>query len=582
MPAEITYKGIPASSGISIGRAFLYTRNEFDINPQIIAESEIIKELEEFRRAISLSKKELEKIRTLSHEKIGEKNSMIFDAQLDILNDKYFTHKIELRIQADRRTASFIFDDEMTKVGEIIQSSGDEYMKERFADFTDVKNRVLRNMKKEKLVSKVEENSIIIAYELTPADTILFSKRKVQGYATDRGGITSHAAIISRALRVPAVVGMKDISKNIVSGDFIVIDGLSGLIILNPSESTVSAYKKKLEELKDYEDKLKKVIDLPSETSDNKKIELSANIEFDEEIDFVVNTGHCGIGLYRTEHLFLEAGDFPSEERQIEEYTHIANVTYPNKVTIRTYDIGGDKLLPSSKTEDNPFLGWRGIRICLDRIDIFKEQLSALLISSREKNVEIMFPMISSVNEVRKAKEILEEVKTDLDNKRVKYDKDIKIGIMIEVPSAYFLADELAKEVDFFSIGTNDLIQYLLAVDRGNEYISNLFLEFHPAVIRAIKQIADSAHRNNIKISVCGEMASDPMATAVLIGLGIDELSVSPNIFPEIKQIIRKLNYEDAKKFCEEILHLSTENEVKVRIEEFYEEFVKGELLEFK
>jgi len=451
-------------------------------------------------------------------------------------------------------------------------------LKERFTDITDVKNRVIRNMKKEKLVSKVEENSIIISHELSPADTILFSKRKVQGYATDKGGITSHAAIISRALRVPAVVGMKEISKKINSGDFIIIDGLNGLIISNPNDDTLLNYKKKLEELKKYEEKLNKVIDLPSETSDKKNIELSANIEFDEEIDFVVNTGHCGIGLYRTEHLFLEAGDFPSEERQIEEYTHIADVTYPNTVTIRTYDIGGDKLLPVSEKEDNPFLGWRGIRICLDRVDIFKEQLRALLISSKNKNVQIMFPMISSVSEVIKAKNILNEVKAEFDREKIYYDKDIKVGIMIEVPSAYFLADELAKEVDFFSIGTNDLIQYLLAVDRGNENISDLFLEFHPAVLRAIKHISDAAHRNNIKISVCGEMASDPLATAVLIGLGIDELSVTPFIFPEIKQLIRNLNFEDVKKLCDEILLLSEEAEIKAKVEKYYKDNLKIEL----
>lgn len=578
MPTEITYKGIPASPGISIGKAFLYSGSNFEIDSQILTESEFVRELDEFEKAIDLSKKELSKIRSLSQEKIGEKNSMIFDAQLDILNDKFFINTVALRIQSDKRTASYVFNDEISKISQVFLDSNDEYLKERFTDITDVKNRVIRNMKKEKLVSKVEENSIIISHELSPADTILFSKRKVQGYATDKGGITSHAAIISRALRVPAVVGMKEISKKINSGDFIIIDGLNGLIISNPNDDTLLNYKKKLEELKKYEEKLNKVIDLPSETSDKKNIELSANIEFDEEIDFVVNTGHCGIGLYRTEHLFLEAGDFPSEERQIEEYTHIADVTYPNTVTIRTYDIGGDKLLPVSEKEDNPFLGWRGIRICLDRVDIFKEQLRALLISSKNKNVQIMFPMISSVSEVIKAKNILNEVKAEFDREKIYYDKDIKVGIMIEVPSAYFLADELAKEVDFFSIGTNDLIQYLLAVDRGNENISDLFLEFHPAVLRAIKHISDAAHRNNIKISVCGEMASDPLATAVLIGLGIDELSVTPFIFPEIKQLIRNLNFEDVKKLCDEILLLSEEAEIKAKVEKYYKDNLKIEL----
>ena len=570
LPKEITYKGVPASPGISIGKAYIYSRSTFEIDTQILNEGDVEKELHEFDNAIELSKKELNKIRALSYEKIGENNSLIFDAQLDILNDKFFFNNVNQRIQNEKRTASYIFDDEITKLSHMLVNSKDEYLKDRFNDLKDIRNRVFRNLKKEKLVSKVEENSIIIGHELSPADTILFSKRKVQGYASDNGGLTSHAAIISRALRVPAVVGMKDISKKINSGDLIIIDGLTGLIILNPSGETLLIYKKKLEELKEYEKKRKEILYLPSETSDNKLIELSANIEFDEEIDFIVNTGHCGIGLYRTEHLFLEAGDFPSEGRQIEEYTHIANVTYPNTVTIRTYDIGGDKLLPRSEKEDNPFLGWRGIRICLDRVDIFKEQLSALLRSSKEKNIKIMFPMISSVSEVIRAKEILNEVKTDLDGKEINFDRNIQIGIMIEVPSAYFLADELAREVDFFSIGTNDLIQYLLAVDRGNEYISNLFLEFHPAVIRALKKITDSAHRNNIKISVCGEMASNPLATAVLVGMGIDELSVSPSIFPEIKQLIRKISYGEAKELCDEILKFSNEKEIKALVTEYF------------
>ena len=570
MPTETIYKGIPVSPGISIGKAYLYTRSSFDVDTEYINSNEIEKEVDEFNKALELSKKELLKIRSFSHEKIGKKNSLIFDAQLEILNDTFFISSVINRIQNEKRTSSFIFDEEMSKIGSILLSANDEYLKERVADIKDVRNRVLRNMKKEKLFSKVEEYSIIIGHELTPADTILFSKRKVQGYATDKGGTTSHAAIVSRALRVPAVVGMKEISKNIMQDDMIIIDGFNGFVIKNPLEKTLRDYKKKIEELKEYEKTLNDVIDLSGETLDKRQIELSANIEFDEEISFVVNTGHCSIGLYRTEHLFLEAGDFPSEERQIEEYSNISAVTYPNFVTIRTYDIGGDKLLPRSEKEDNPFLGWRGIRICLDRVEIFKEQLSALLISSTKKNIKIMFPMISSVFEVLKAKKILEEVKKDLDNKGISYDKKIQVGIMIEVPSAYILADELAKEVDFFSIGTNDLIQYILAVDRGNEYISGLYQEFHPAVLRAIKSITDAAHRNNIKISVCGEMASDPLATAVLVGLGIDELSVVPSVFPKIKQIIRKINYSDASKFCEKILTLSLEEDIRAEIDNYY------------
>lgn len=570
MASETVYKGIPASPGISIGHAYLYTRSNLEIDFQSLKSDEIEKELQEFERAVELSKKELTKIRSLAYEKIGEKNSMIFDAQLEMLSDSYFNATINHRIKNELKTASFIFNDEISKISSAFLNSNDEYLKERFSDIKDLRNRVIRNLRKEKLVSKVEENSIIFAHELTPADTILFSKRKVKGYATDKGGLTSHAAIISRALRIPAVVGMKDISKNILSGDYVIIDGLSGHIISNPSEQTLSEYRRKISELEDYEKNLKDILIMPSETLDSKKIELTANIEFDEEIDFIINTGHCGIGLYRTEHLFIEESGFPSEEKQIEEYLHIANVTYPNSVTIRTFDIGGDKLLPRSEKEDNPFLGWRGIRISLDKVEIFKEQLKAILMASKDKNVKIMYPMISSLSEVVKAREILDEVKNELDKKNIHFDRNIKVGIMIEVPSAYFLADELAKQVDFFSIGTNDLIQYLLAVDRGNEFISGMFLEFHPAVIRAIKFIADAAHKNNIPVSVCGEMASNPLATAILIGLGIDELSVVPSVFPLIKQIIRKVNYRDVKKLCSELLNCSFESEIKKITDDYY------------
>lgn len=571
MGKQKEFKGLAASAGISIGRAFVYSRSNFEVDAQHISDADIAKEIGELHASISLSLKELSKIRSLSAEKIGEKNAKIFDSQMDILNDKYFITNIEKRIAEERRSASFIFDDEMSKLNNALASANNEYLKERAEDIRDVRNRVIRNMKKEKLISKVPEYSIIISHELTPADTILFSKREIQGYATDKGGMTSHAAIISRALNIPAVVGMKDISVSLKTGDFIIIDGINGLVIKNPQDDVVEHYKKLLSELKIHESELKEQIGLPAKTIDGVDIDLTVNIEFDEEINFVVNTARCGIGLYRTEHLFLEAGDFPPEDRQIEEYSHISNMAYPNPVTIRTYDIGGDKLLPRSEKEDNPFLGWRGIRICLDRVEIFKEQLSALLKSSAKGNVKIMFPMISSVTEVIKAKEILNEVRSELDGNGETYDKNIKLGIMIEVPSAYFLADELAREVDFFSIGTNDLIQYLLAVDRGNQYISGLFQQFHPAVLRAIKSITDAGKRNGIPVSICGEMASRLVAAPVLIGLGLSELSVVPSVYAEIKQIIRKVEYSRCEELADSLLSMDNEAEISAKVRKFFE-----------
>lgn len=572
MVREETYKGINASPGISIGRAYLYTRSQISVSDGFVQGEDLENEIKEFIAAIELSKKELTKIYNLSLERIGEENSKIFEAQLAFLNDNYFLESIAQKIITDKRNADYIFDKEVDKISAGFLNSDDEYMRERYNDMKDIKIRVLRNMKREKLVSKVEENSIIIAHELSPADTILFSKRKVRGYAVDTGGITSHTAIISRALRVPAIVGMKNISKSINTGDELIIDGFLGIIIKNPSPDTTRRYQIKLKELKAFEEKLNEVIDLPSETSDGKNVELNVNIEFDEEVNFVTQICHCSIGLYRTEHLFIEKGDFPSEQEQIEEYSNISKVNYPNFVTIRTYDIGGDKLLPGSHKEDNPFLGWRGIRICLDRVEIFKEQLRAILLSSSLKNIKLMFPMIISLDEIRKAREILKAVITQLTNENASFDKDIKIGMMIETPSACIMANEFAKEVDFFSIGTNDLIMYTLAVDRGNDLIADLYQELHPAVIRSIRDVIEAGHRNNIQVSICGEMASDPIATLLLIGLGADELSVSPGIFPQIKQIIRKLNFEDSKKIAAELLQLNTEKDIRDRLELLYKE----------
>lgn len=572
MTKEKIYKGIPVSGGISISKAYLYTRRQVSISHHEISEKDIEKEITEFQNAIEISKKELNKIYNLSVERVGEENSKIFQAQLDILNDNIFIDTVLKRIKKDKRTSGFIFHDEISKLANILLSAKDDYMKERYSDIMDVKNRVIRNMKREKLVSKVDENSIIFAHELTPADTILFSKRKVQGYATDTGGTTSHTAIISRALRIPAVVGMKVISKHVLTGDTVIIDGYQGNVILHPREETIEKYKEKISRYQIEQTRFTKYIDLPCETLDKKKIEITSNIDFIEEVDFIENCGHCGIGLYRTEHLFMSKGEFPTEAEQIEEYTHIANVTFPKIVTIRTFDLGGDKVLPTTIKENNPNLGWRGIRICLDRTDIFKTQLRAILLSSAKKNIRIMYPMISSLDEVRKAKTILLQVKEELDKKGMIYDKDIKVGIMVEVPSAFMLADEFAKEVDFFSIGTNDLTQYLLAVDRGNELISGMYQQFHPAVIRALKWIIEKAHNNKIKVSICGELGSIVYAIPVLIGMDIDEISVNPSVFPEIKKTVRNTRYVDAKKLVEKVISYSTEKDIYREVENFYEQ----------
>jgi phosphoenolpyruvate-protein phosphotransferase (PTS system enzyme I) len=577
---EKIHKGTPASHGISIGKAYLYMRKQVNISTVILSdENEISLEIETLKNAIEISLKELDKIYSISLDRIGEENSKIFLAQIEILKDKIFLEKVIMRLKDEKRSAAFIFNDEIEALAKIFTGSHSNYLAERYVDLMDVKNRVIRNMKREKLVSKIEEDAIVFAHELSPADTILFSRRKVLGYATDTGGVTSHTAIISRALRVPSVVGMKTISKQISTGDFVIIDGFEGTVIINPSEETLENYRNKINEVRKHELQLNYIIDKPCETADKKHIDITANIEFMEETEFLRNCGNCGIGLYRTEHLYLEKGDFPSVAEQIEEYTHISNVTFPKPVTIRTFDLGGDKIGISNHKEMNPYLGWRGIRMCLDRTDIFKDQLRALLISSVKKNVKIMLPMIASVDEVRKTKTLLGEVKKELDSQGVYYDVNIPLGIMIEVPSAFVIAEDLAKEVDFFSIGTNDLIQYMLAVDRGNELLSNLYQQYHPAVIRALAKIIESGQKHGIKVSICGEMASVPHAVPVLVGLGIDELSVLPSVFPDIKQVVRSMKYEDAKQLVKKILKLSAEEDIKKEIDCFFDTNIKPNLI---
>lgn len=533
------------------------------------------KEITEYKQAVEQSKKELNKIFNLAKEKLDAKNLQIFDAQLLFINDEILHQQVEKRIKQERRSAQRALSDVIKVYEDTMLSSNDEYLRERISDIEDIKNRVLRNLVKKKLVSKIDQNSIVVARNLTPADTILFSNRQLLGFATDLGGINSHVAIIARSLGVPAVVGMNDISLQIKPYDYLIIDGYKGLVIKNPSSKTISKYTNQIKKYSAFEKKLLEVEDLPTRTKDGKDVRLVVNLEFNKEIDYIISHIGCGVGLYRTEHLFLEMEDFPSEEVQYRQYRMLADQLYPREVTIRTFDIGGDKLLPASQKENNPFLGWRGIRICLDKEEVFLDQLRALLRASVRGNVKIMFPMITSLEEIRKVKKLLVSAKNDLKKRNIKHETKVKIGIMVEVPSAVILAEEFAKEVDFFSLGTNDLIQYTLAVDRESSLVSDLYQTFHPAVIRAIDFVIKTAKRNKIDVSVCGEMAGDPLGSLLLLGLGVDELSVETTSFLKIKKLIRMINYVDSRKIAAVTLNIDSEAEIKEFLSHNYEKLVK-------
>lgn len=560
---EIVLHGIPASPGIVIGKAYVYAKQTPRVEEKSIVEAEIPAELERLQHAVDRSERELQKVLQLTEQKVGSQKAKIFEAQIMILSDLVLLDSIRERITKDLKSAEYVVHREISKYQQVMMNSADEYMRERAHDVEDVKNRIIRNIQQEKLISHFDPSSIVVAELLTPADTVLFSRNDVLAYATDMGGTTSHAALLSRSLNIPSVVGLKDISKQVRAGDSMIVDGYTGTVILHPTEETIVRCNDRKSEHEQFETRLKDIRDLTAQTMDGKIVQLSCNIEFSEEALNVHAQGSNGIGLYRTEGLFLRTENYPTEEEQFQEYKTIVEKARPHKVVMRTLDIGGDKVLSSSSNEENPFLGWRGIRVLLDMPDVFLSQLRAMLRASSYGEIWIMLPMISGIKEVRKAKEFVEKAKKELSDKKIPFDANIKIGAMIEVPSAAVTAGEIAEEVDFLSIGTNDLIQYLLAVDRGNENVSSLYQEFHPAVIKTIRYIIIEAHRAGKPVSMCGEMAGDPVAILLLLGLGLDEFSMTPHVLPEIKKIIRSVSYSEAEEIARHVLEMKTEDDIK-------------------
>ncbi len=573
------YKGIAAAPGISIAPAYLFKKEREEISS---ADIENIEEaLITLDEALEKSRKELNKVFGLAIDKLGEKRAAIFEAQIMILDDPILLESIKSRIKDEKKTPEFIVYDEISKYQSMMDEVSEPYMKERSHDIEDIKNRIVRNIKKKKWKSRITNDVIVVTDNLTPADSVLFSRANVKGYVTNFGGLTSHAAIVARSLHIPAVVGLHDATAKISDADTVIVDGYKGEVVIDPTDEQLSFYHKRIENLVHYDKELAGLKDLPAETIDGRRISLLANLDLSEEIDMIVSNGANGIGLVRTEQLFEEVDQFPSEEEQLDWYNQIAENIYPDFAIIRVLDIGGDKILPVDIKEANPFLGWRGIRFLLDNKQLFKTQIRAILRASTHKNIKVMLPMVASIAEVRKSKEIIEECKAELRNEGYGFDNDLELGIMIEIPSAAVLAHEFAKEVSFFSIGTNDLIQYLLAVDRGNDIVSNLYQEFHPSVIRTIDFIIKEGKRKNVFVSICGEMASDQIAIPLLIGLGLDSLSVSPALIPVTKQIIRNINYEEIQKLVEKCLTVVTEKEIKKLLSDYFDENIKHHLKSF-
>jgi phosphoenolpyruvate-protein phosphotransferase (PTS system enzyme I) len=568
--AENKVSGVAAAPGIVISKAYLYTKETILVNHENIADVSEAKK--NFKEAIQRSKKELNKIFSLAKEKMGETRSAIFEAQLMILDDPILIENIEKRIEKEKRSPEYVVDDEISKYINMMKSAHEIYMNERAHDIEDIKNRIIRNLQKKRWVSRILNDVTIVSDMLTPADTILFSRCNVQGFVTDHGGLTSHAAIVSRSLNIPAVVGTHDSTKKIRDGDIIIVDGFHGYVIVNPTEEQLHFFAEKQERLLQLQKDLEEFKDKKSVTKDKREIKLLANVDVTGEIDIVITSGAQGIGLYRSEQILDELGEFPEEEVQAKIYERLASRIYPEIITIRAFDIGGDKFKLGDFSEPNPFLGLRGIRLLLDNKNLFRNQIRAVLKASQNRNIHFMLPMVSTISEIIETRRLIEECKKELKNENVKFDKNMPVGIMVEVPSAAVMTDMLAREADFFSIGTNDLIQYLMAVDRGNDLVSHLYQEFHPTVLKTIGNIVTAAHKAGKPVSICGEMAADTLAIPILVGLGLKELSMSPATIPYAKRIILSFAYKDAQHLANECLQLDSQEEVIKRIEKFFKD----------
>lgn len=563
---EIVLRGIAASPGIAIGKTLLIKKAGIVVEERSIQDPTA--ELDRLQKAIDRSVYELDKVYHAALEKIGTDEAKIFEAQLLMVSDPIFFETIKGKIVKERKNSEFIVDDEFSRQVEQLRHSSNEIFRQRSLEIDDVKNRILRNLAEAKLKSKFEGSPIIVTNDLTPADAVLLSRNAVLGYASDYGGARSHASILSRSLGIPAVVGLKEATKHVRNGTALIIDGYRGVIVVNPSEASVKKYSERKRWCEQLDTELLSEADKPALTTDGRRVSVEANIELLEELPLLKPHGADGIGLFRTEPLIIDADSIPDEEMQFQTFKKAVEEAKPNAVVFRTFDIGGDKIFVEDHSEQNPFLGWRGIRMMLDRPELLKDQFRAVLRASAYGKCKIMYPMVASVEEIERANKILDEAKASLTAGDIAFDKGIEIGVMIEIPSAALMSAEIARHVNFLSIGTNDLTQYLLAVDRTNELVANVFDEFHPAVIRTIKLIIESAHRAGIKVAMCGEMAGNPLATVMLLGMGLDEFSAVSSVLPVLKKIIRETSYKNARKFARQLLKMDSTEEInKVLLE---------------
>ena len=565
--AERTFRGIGVSPGVAHGKIYVHCIAEEVVPQYDISSPGVPEEVTRFEQALIKTREQLHELQQRIASGIGSSApSSILDVHLSITEDPALIEPVIARIEKERKNVEFIFNDVARKYVTTLAQLPDEFLRERAADVQDVTRRIVRNLlgQEHRVLTNLPPDTIVVAHDLAPSDTTSLDRQHVCGLATDVGSHTSHTAIVARSMSLPAVVGLRNLSQHVHDGQTAILDGYSGTLIIEPTEQTMYVYGQLEVKRQSVQDRLAALHNLPAQTLDGHRMALSGNIELPSDVPAVLAAGAEGIGLFRTEFLYLSRKDFPSEKEQYEKYAEVARAVKPHSVIIRTLDIGGDKFHSEEATapEINPFLGFRAIRFCLANVDIFEAQLRAILRASAEGNVKIMYPMISGVAEVIQANDILRQVMSDLKKEGIPFDKDIHVGAMIEIPSAALTAEMIAAEVDFFSIGSNDLIQYTMAVDRVNEKVANLYEPTHPAILRLIRAVVEAAHNNGIWVGVCGEIAGEPLFTPLLLGMGIDELSVASSSLPRVKEVIRRLKLSEAQELAAASLHTNSGREV--------------------
>ena len=580
---EVTVQGIAASQGIAYGQIFVYIQSDVEVPSYQVEPERRLEEVSRFDRALVSTRQQIAKIQGEVEKNLGAQEALIFDAHLMALEDPALIGETIRVFESTGQNIETCFNQVSQRYIQAFAKFEDEYLRERASDIRDVAQRVLQNLlgQAENSLSRLADKRIVVANDVSPSDSASIDRSAAIALVTDSGSKTSHAVIVARSMKMPAVVGVRNLTKRAHNGDWAIVDGYDGVVILNPSETTLFRYGKIQEKKKSFEARLMEANRELAVTLDGVAVSLMANIEKVEEVAQVKAYAAEGVGLYRTEYLFLNSARIPTEQEQFLAYRAVAQAIAPQPVVIRTLDLGGDKPMEGSPDlfpkENNPFMGFRAIRFCLENLEIFKDQLRAILRASACGNVRIMYPMISGSEEMVRANAVLTECMAELKSRDIAFDDKLQVGAMIEIPSAAMTADILAKECVFFSVGTNDLIQYLLAIDRVNERIAHLYEPTHPAVVRTLKHIVDEAHKRGVTVSVCGEMAGDPVFAPLLLGLGVDALSMSPAWLPSVKYMVRAMTMADARALAAEALTLASPKEIYARCDAFYRARVRVE-----